>query len=105
MEVIHAEERGFCVGTHGCLIVVIWGRAAEVGDLWQIAAADRRAIAQHGHCAAIMIIRARPTMGCHFRLDRPERGLKGGGQGDCQVSTGERVTAVIPLPADGIVHQ
>jgi hypothetical protein len=63
MEVFHAQEQGFCVAIHGCLVVVIWGREAEVGDLRQIAAAQRRVIAQHGHCAAVTIIRARPTMG------------------------------------------
>lgn len=34
------------------------------------------------------------TMRCNFKLDDPSRGMKGGGQGDCQLSTGERITAV-----------
>jgi hypothetical protein len=62
MEVFHAQE-GFCVATHGCLVVAIWGREAEVGDLQQIADAQHRAVAQYGHCAAITIIRATPTLG------------------------------------------
>jgi hypothetical protein len=63
MEVFHAQEQGFCVAFHGCLVVAIWGREAKLADLMQIAAAQRRAIAQHGHCAAITIIRAKPTLG------------------------------------------
>lgn len=63
METFHAQEQGFCVAIHGCLVVAIWGREAEVDDLRQIAAAQRRAIAQYGHCVAITIIRAKPTMG------------------------------------------
>jgi hypothetical protein len=33
-------------------------------------------------------------MRCHFDLDKPDKGMKGGGQGDCQLSNGDRVTAV-----------
>ena len=63
MEILHAQEQGFCVAAHGCLVVAIWGREAEIGDLQQIAVAQRRAIAKHHHCAAVTIIRARPTLG------------------------------------------
>jgi hypothetical protein len=51
MEVFHAQEQGFCVAFHGCLVVAIWGREAKLADLMQIAAAQRRAIAQHAHNA------------------------------------------------------
>jgi hypothetical protein len=34
------------------------------------------------------------SMRCHFKLDDPGRGMKGGGQGECQVSNGDRITAV-----------
>jgi hypothetical protein len=63
MEVFHAQEQGFCVATHGCLVVAIWGREVELGDLHQIAEAQRRAIAKLRHCAAVTIIRATPTLG------------------------------------------
>jgi hypothetical protein len=63
MDVFHAQARGFCVATHGCLVVAIWGREAEVGDLQHILEAQRRAIATYRHCAAVTIIRARPTLG------------------------------------------
>jgi hypothetical protein len=32
-------------------------------------------------------------MRCHFRLDEPDRGMSGGGTGDCQLSDGQRITA------------
>ena len=32
-------------------------------------------------------------MRCHFTLDDPDRGIKGGGTGECQLSNGERITS------------
>jgi hypothetical protein len=63
MDVVYARELGFCVAAHGCLVVAIWGREAALDDLEQIAQAQRRAIAKVGHCAALTIIRAKPTLG------------------------------------------
>lgn len=34
-------------------------------------------------------------MRCHFTLTDPDRGLAGGGTGECQLSTGERITTRI----------
>lgn len=34
------------------------------------------------------------SMRCHFTLDDTTRGMKGGGQGECQLSNGDRITAV-----------
>jgi hypothetical protein len=33
-------------------------------------------------------------MRCNFELDEPDEGMEGGGWGECQVSNGDRVTAV-----------
>jgi hypothetical protein len=33
-------------------------------------------------------------MRCHFHLDAPRDGMRGGGFGECQVSSGERITAM-----------
>lgn len=63
MQIFHAHEQGFCVATHGCLVVAVWGRGVEIDDLGQIAAAQRRAVAQHRHCASISIIRAWLSVG------------------------------------------
>lgn len=32
-------------------------------------------------------------MRCNFKLDDPDRGIKGGGTGECQLSNGERITS------------
>lgn len=63
MIVSHAEEQGFCVATHGCLVVAIWGREVVIDDLERIAEAQRQVVAQLGHCATITIVRAKPTLG------------------------------------------
>ena len=49
-----------------------------------------------GRVVAMLTSEQGDSMRCHFRLDSPERGMKGGGQGDCQLSNGERITAVFP---------
>jgi hypothetical protein len=33
-------------------------------------------------------------MRCTFQLDEPDEGMDGGGSGECQVSNGDRITAV-----------
>ncbi|MCA9623444.1 MAG: hypothetical protein KC731_30695 [Myxococcales bacterium] len=33
-------------------------------------------------------------MRCHFSIDEPEEGLRGGGHGHCQLSNGERIDAL-----------
>jgi hypothetical protein len=47
-----------------------------------------------GRAVAVLTSEGGTSMRCNFQLDDPERGMKGGGQGDCQLSNGERITAV-----------
>lgn len=49
-----------------------------------------------GRVVAVLTSDRGKSMRCDFHLDTPERGMKSGGQGDCQVSNGERITAVFP---------
>lgn len=47
-----------------------------------------------GRVVAVLDSEQGKSMRCQFRLDEPDRGMKGGGQGNCQVSNGEHITAV-----------
>lgn len=47
-----------------------------------------------GQTVALLVGDRGTNMRCHFKLDKPDRGMKGGGSGDCQLSNGDRITSV-----------
>lgn len=47
-----------------------------------------------GHVVALLTGDKGNRMRCDFQLDDPTRGMNGGGQGECQLSNGDRITSV-----------
>lgn len=63
------------------------------GDMFPYYSSTEEFITQYTGRAVATLTGDRGTkMRCHFRLDDPERGMKGGGHGECQLSSGERIT-------------
>ena len=69
----------------------VWG-----GD-WPYYESDTEFITYYtGRVMAILDGDKGTSMRCNFQLDEPSRGMKGGGSGDCQLSNGDRITAIFP---------
>jgi hypothetical protein len=66
-----------------------WG-----GDWPYYGAANEYITFYTGRVMAILEGDRGTSMRCNFNLDDPSRGMKGGGHGECQVSNGDRITAV-----------
>lgn len=47
-----------------------------------------------GRVVAVLESERGLRMRCNFRLDDPNEGMEGGGWGECQVSNGDRITAI-----------
>lgn len=59
---VRCDHEHFCVASHGCFVVVVWGREVEADDLERLSEVQRAAVAACEHCAVLSIIRAGLTM-------------------------------------------
>lgn len=67
------------------------------GDMWPYYGTIEEYLTSYtGKVVATLTSPSGTRMRCRFTLDDPDRGLKGGGAGECQLSNGERITADIP---------
>lgn len=67
------------------------------GDMWPYYGTPEEYLTSYtGRVVATLTSPSGARMRCRFNLDDPDRGMKGGGTGECQLSTGERITATIP---------
>lgn len=55
---IRRDEPNFGIGVQGCMIVVVWGRVVEVGDIKALTAVQYETVDRYGCCLVLSVIRA-----------------------------------------------
>lgn len=55
---IRRDQPNFGIAAHGCLIVIVWGRVVEVGDIKALTEVQHEIVDRYGCCLVLSVIRA-----------------------------------------------